>query len=149
MNSREQRASSSPSLAGTIGPLTQDSYTFSGSLRENLQLARRSATERDMEQALHQVGLGELLMELSSGLDTWLGEQGARLSGCERQRLALGRMPVARKSRPSAGRWFHCLHATSQALQPMHSVVSVKAIRPTRLDGHTRGQLGLAARSRR
>ncbi|HEV7564102.1 MAG TPA: hypothetical protein VGO24_11445, partial [Solirubrobacterales bacterium] len=66
-----------------------DSYIFSATLRENLQLARPSATDRELEQALGVVGLGDTLSQLPGGLDSWLGDQGARLSGGERQRLAL------------------------------------------------------------
>jgi ATP-binding cassette subfamily C protein CydC len=86
------RTFSNRALTSTIVLLTHDSYLFSASMRENLQVARPDATDRDMEKALDEVGLSELVAQLPRGLDTWLGEQGARLSGGERQRLGLARV---------------------------------------------------------
>jgi ATP-binding cassette, subfamily C, bacterial CydC len=92
LDGRDLRRFSAEALTSTIGLLTHDSYIFSGTLRENLQLARPSATDGDMYRALSAAGLADLVAELPRGLDTCLGEQGARMSGGERQRLAIARV---------------------------------------------------------
>jgi ATP-binding cassette subfamily C protein CydC len=69
----------------------QRAHLFTGTLRENLRLARTAATEGELEAALHAVCLEDLLSRLPDGLDTWVGEQGLTLSGGERQRVALAR----------------------------------------------------------
>ena len=92
LNGRDVRTESAELVTRTVGLLTQDSYIFSGTLRDNLQLGRSFATEHELEQALQGVGLDETLRQLPEGLDSWLGDQGARLSGGERRRLALARM---------------------------------------------------------
>ena len=92
LDGRDLREFSAPALTSTVCVLTQDSYIFSGSLRENLQLARPSANEDEMYRVLEDVALSNLVSELPCGLDTELGEEGGRLSGGERQRLAIARV---------------------------------------------------------
>jgi ATP-binding cassette subfamily C protein CydC len=92
LDGRDLRTESAEAVTRRIGLLTQDSYIFSGTLRENLRLGRSSATERELKQALQAVGLNETLRQLPEGLDSWLGDQGARLSGGERRLLALARL---------------------------------------------------------
>jgi ABC-type multidrug transport system fused ATPase/permease subunit len=80
-----------PTLATTIGSVSQDAYVFSATLRQNLELGRPTATEHELRAVLERVALTDLLASLPQDLDTWIGDQGVRLSGGERQRLALAR----------------------------------------------------------
>ncbi|NTW73395.1 MAG: thiol reductant ABC exporter subunit CydD [Chlorobiaceae bacterium] len=74
-----------------IAWVPQHPFLFNASIRENLLLARPRATEADIEEALLQAGLTDLVRSLPEGLDTMIGEQGSRLSGGEAQRLSLAR----------------------------------------------------------
>ena len=78
-------------LREVIGVVSQDTYIFNDTLRNNLLLAKQDATAPEIESALRRAQLSELLSRLPRGLDTHLGEQGMRLSGGERQRLAVAR----------------------------------------------------------
>ena len=69
----------------------QDAALLAGTVRENLLLADPAATEAAIWDALHDAALDERVRRLPQGLDTWIGENGARLSGGERRRLALAR----------------------------------------------------------
>jgi ABC-type multidrug transport system fused ATPase/permease subunit len=66
-------------------------YFFNTSIRENLRLARRSATPEEIEDAARAAHIHDFVMKLPQGYDTLIGEQGLRLSGGERQRLAIAR----------------------------------------------------------
>ncbi|WP_438486994.1 thiol reductant ABC exporter subunit CydD [Streptomyces sp. S186] len=84
-----------------VGLCAQDAHLFDSSLRENLRLARRDrggpgrADDRDLWDALGRARLAEWVRGLPDGLDTMIGEHGARLSGGQRQRLALARALLA------------------------------------------------------
>jgi ATP-binding cassette subfamily C protein CydC len=78
-------------LRSLVGVVTQDTYLFNDTLRNNLLLARAEASEDELRHALAQAQLDEFVRALPRGLDTWIGEQGLRLSGGERQRLAIAR----------------------------------------------------------
>ncbi|MFJ5675386.1 thiol reductant ABC exporter subunit CydD [Streptomyces sp. NPDC093097] len=85
-----------------VGLCAQDAHLFDSSLRENLRLARRnrsegdgSADDRDLWEALDRARLADWVRGLPDGLDTMVGEHGARLSGGQRQRLALARALLA------------------------------------------------------
>ena len=82
-------------LRQTIGLVTQDGHLFHESVRENLRLARESATDAELWDALRRARLGELVEALPDGLDTVVGERGYRLSGGERQRLTIARLLLA------------------------------------------------------
>lgn len=69
----------------------QDAMLLSGTIRENLTLANPRASEETLWGALHDAALDERARSLECGLDSWIGENGARLSGGERRRLALAR----------------------------------------------------------
>jgi len=71
--------------------VTQNTYLFNASLRENLQLARPAASSAELERVCRQVELGAWLTTLPQGLETLVGERGAQISGGERQRLAIAR----------------------------------------------------------
>ena len=74
-----------------ISWVPQHPYLFNASLRENILLARPEASAEEMEIALEKTGLTAFVGTLPDGLETMIGEQGARLSGGEAQRVALAR----------------------------------------------------------
>ncbi len=78
-----------------VGLCAQDAHTFDSSVRENLRLARRDASDGDLRAALDRARLLDWVDGLPEGLDTLVGEHGARLSGGQRQRLALARALLA------------------------------------------------------
>ncbi|MFF8191437.1 thiol reductant ABC exporter subunit CydD [Streptomyces bobili] len=78
-----------------VGLCAQDAHLFDSSVRENLLLARKDATEDDLRDALVRARLLDWADGLPDGLDTLVGEHGARLSGGQRQRLALARALLA------------------------------------------------------
>jgi ATP-binding cassette subfamily B protein len=74
-----------------IGLVTQDSQLFSGSLRDNLLFVRPEASDSECLEALRQAAASELLLRASQSLDVVIGEGGLKLSGGEKQRLAIAR----------------------------------------------------------
>ncbi len=74
-----------------IAVVSQSTYLFSGTLRQNLLLARPGAFPASLEHAIQQAQLAEWVSSLPEGLDTWVGERGVQLSGGERQRLSVAR----------------------------------------------------------
>jgi ATP-binding cassette subfamily C protein CydCD len=74
-----------------IAVVSQSSYFFNASIRQNLKLARATAGQAEIEEAARQAGAHEFIASLTKGYDTLIGEQGLRLSGGERQRLAIAR----------------------------------------------------------
>ncbi|MFB9390157.1 thiol reductant ABC exporter subunit CydD [Streptomyces coeruleoprunus] len=78
-----------------VGLCAQDAHLFDSSLRENLRLARTGADDEELRRALAGARLLDWVDSLPDGLDTLVGEHGARLSGGQRQRLALARALLA------------------------------------------------------
>ncbi|WP_156727852.1 thiol reductant ABC exporter subunit CydD [Streptomyces apocyni] len=78
-----------------VGLCAQDAHLFDSSVRENLRLARTDATDDELRDALRRARLLDWAESLPAGLDTLVGEHGARLSGGQRQRLALARALLA------------------------------------------------------
>ncbi|MGE8515352.1 MAG: ABC transporter ATP-binding protein [Alcaligenes nematophilus] len=81
----------SPVLATQISQIFQDDYLFAGSIAENIRLGKPDATESELMEAVEQAGVSEIIARLPEGLNTTVGEGGARLSGGERQRIAIAR----------------------------------------------------------
>lgn len=79
----------------SVGLCAQDAHVFDSSIRENLRLARTGASDAELYDALSRARLLEWIRSLPEGLDTPVGEHGARLSGGQRQRLALARALLA------------------------------------------------------
>ncbi|HEY1488804.1 MAG TPA: ABC transporter ATP-binding protein [Micromonosporaceae bacterium] len=80
------------SLADTVGMVTQEPYLFHGTIRDNLAYARPSATQDEIEQAARDANIHDRIMSFADGYDTITGERGFRLSGGEKQRLAIARV---------------------------------------------------------
>ena len=80
------------SLHDAVGVVTQDAHMFHDSIRQNLLLAKPAATSEDMEHALRAAAIWDLIDSLPEGLDTIVGDRGYRLSGGEKQRLAIARL---------------------------------------------------------
>ena len=80
------------SLHDTVGVVTQDAHMFHDTIRQNLLLAKPSATDEEMEEALRAAAIWPLVASLPEGLDTIVGDRGYRLSGGEKQRLAIARL---------------------------------------------------------
>jgi ATP-binding cassette subfamily B protein len=80
------------SLAATMGMVTQETFLFHASIRENLLFARPDAAEDEIEAATRAANIWERIEQLPDGLDTVVGERGYKLSGGEKQRLAIARV---------------------------------------------------------
>jgi ATP-binding cassette subfamily B protein len=80
------------SLAEAIGMVTQETYLFHATVRENLLYAKPEASDADLYAAAQAAAIHDRIMELSDGYDTVVGERGYRMSGGEKQRLAIARV---------------------------------------------------------
>ncbi len=85
------RDASLASLAGTVGVVSQETYLFHASVRENLRFARPDATDEEIEEAARTARIHDLIASLPEGYDTIVGERGYRFSGGEKQRMAIAR----------------------------------------------------------
>ena len=79
------------SLRSTVGVVSQETYLFHGTVRENLRFARPGATDDEVEQAARAARIHDHLASLPEGYDTVVGERGYRFSGGEKQRIAIAR----------------------------------------------------------
>jgi ATP-binding cassette, subfamily B, bacterial len=80
------------SLADAIGMVTQDTYLFHATIGDNLRYAREDATADELEAAARAANIHDRIMSFEGGYDTVVGERGYRLSGGEKQRLAIARV---------------------------------------------------------
>jgi len=80
------------SLRATVGVVSQEAHLFHETIRANLLFAKPTATDDELELALHEAQIWDLVAGLPEGLDTVVGDRGYRLSGGERQRLAIARL---------------------------------------------------------
>ena len=80
------------SLRDSIGVVMQDAHLFHETIAENLRYAKQDATEEEMMQACKSAQIWNLIESLPNGLETMVGERGHRLSGGEKQRLAIARL---------------------------------------------------------
>jgi ATP-binding cassette, subfamily B, bacterial len=85
------RDASLASLAGTVGVVSQETYLFHASVRENLRFACPDATDEEIEDAARTARIHDLIASLPEGYDTIVGERGYRFSGGEKQRMAIAR----------------------------------------------------------
>ncbi len=80
------------SLGRTLGFVTQETYLFHASVRDNLRYARPDATDDQLEAAARAAAIHDRIVELPDGYDTIVGERGYKLSGGEKQRIAIARV---------------------------------------------------------
>ena len=79
-------------LRSHVGVVTQETYLFNGTIRDNLLYARASATEEDMLEACRKANIYDFIMKQPDGLDTMVGNRGLKLSGGEKQRISIARV---------------------------------------------------------
>ena len=79
-------------LRSCIGVVTQDSYLFNGTIRENLLYAKEDATQEELDAACYIANLSEFIAAQPDGYDTVVGNRGLKLSGGEKQRLSIARV---------------------------------------------------------
>ncbi|MGH2842737.1 MAG: ABC transporter ATP-binding protein [Solirubrobacteraceae bacterium] len=79
------------SLAATVGVVSQETYLFHASVRENLRFARPEASDKEIEEAARTARIHDQIASLPEGYDTVVGERGYRFSGGEKQRMAIAR----------------------------------------------------------
>jgi len=89
---RDVREVTLRSLRDAVGVVTQDAHMFHDTIRANLVYAKPDATDEQLWAAVDAAQIGELLRELPDGLDTVVGDRGYRMSGGEKQRLAIARL---------------------------------------------------------
>jgi ATP-binding cassette subfamily B protein len=80
------------SLGSIIGMVTQETYLFHSTIRENIAYGRMGATQEEIEDAARAAAIHDRIMELPEGYDTVVGERGYKLSGGEKQRVAIARV---------------------------------------------------------
>jgi ATP-binding cassette subfamily B protein len=86
------RAMKLASLRSQIGIVQQDVFLFGGSIRENIAYGRLDASEEDIVDAARRARLTDVIAGLPAGMDTIIGERGVKMSGGQKQRLAIARM---------------------------------------------------------
>ena len=92
LDARDLRDLTQESLAHQIGMVTQETYLFHDTVRANLLYARPDATQDELEAACRAANIHSFVASLPDGYDTVVGERGYRLSGGEKQRLAIARV---------------------------------------------------------
>ncbi len=92
VNGLDVREATLDSLRETVGVVMQDAHLFHDTIGANLRYARPGATDEEIWEALRAAQIGELVESLPDGLDTVVGDRGYRLSGGEKQRIALARL---------------------------------------------------------
>jgi ATP-binding cassette subfamily B protein len=85
------RSATMASLARTVGVVSQETYLFHASIRDNLRFAKPEATDEEIEKAARAARIHEFIETLPDGYDTLVGERGYRFSGGEKQRIAIAR----------------------------------------------------------
>ena len=79
-------------LRRSIGVVTQETYLFNGTIRENLLLAKPDATQEEIEHACRVASIHDFILSLPEGYDTQVGNRGLKLSGGEKQRMSIARV---------------------------------------------------------
>jgi ATP-binding cassette subfamily B protein len=92
IDGRDLRDVTLDSLSAAIGMVTQETYLFHDTIRTNLTYAKTDATQAEIEAAARAANIHQFIVDLPDGYDTIVGERGYRLSGGEKQRIALARV---------------------------------------------------------
>ncbi len=85
------------SIYDKINYMTQNTFLFTGSIKENLLIAKPDATDEELYEALKRASINDFVLGLKDGLDSFIGEDGVNFSGGERQRLGLARCFLANR----------------------------------------------------
>ena len=91
LGERELRDYAQDDVRALFSVVSQSTYLFNNTIRENLRIARPHATDEDLIRAVQGAQLYSFIQSLPDGFDSWIGEMGLNLSGGERQRLAIAR----------------------------------------------------------
>ena len=121
------------SLAGIVGVVSQETYLFHASVRENLRFARPDADDSEIEAAARAAQIHELIASLPEGYETMVGERGYRFSGGEKQRIAIARAvlrnpPVLILDEATSALDAHTERAVQEALDRLAAGRTVVAI---------------------
>ncbi len=100
IDGNDLRQVSLDSLSAQIGMVTQETHLFHDTIRTNLVYAKLDATQQELKFACRSANIHEFISELPEGYDTIVGERGYRLSGGEKQRIALARVILKESSHP-------------------------------------------------
>jgi ATP-binding cassette subfamily B protein len=92
LDGRDVRSLTFASLSGSIGMVTQETYLFHASIRDNIAYVRPDASDEEVEAAARAAFIHDRILEFDEGYATLVGERGYRLSGGEKQRLAIARV---------------------------------------------------------
>ena len=104
IDGHDVRAVTLDSLADGIGVVTQETYLFHDTIAANLRYARPDATQQEFEDAAAAANIDEFIASLPDGYETMVGERGYRLSGGEKQRIAIARVHPQGPAHPGARR---------------------------------------------
>ncbi len=126
IDGRDIRDATLASVAEAIGVVTQETFLFHSTVRENLRYARPSATEAEIHAATMAAQIHERIMQFPDGYDTIVGERGYKLSGGERQRIAIARVllkdaPVVILDEATSALDTHSERQIQAALEPLTS----------------------------
>jgi ATP-binding cassette subfamily B protein len=92
IDGQDVRELTQASVADAIGMVTQDTYLLHSTIRDNLRYARADATQEEIEDAARAANIHDRITSFAEGYDTVVGERGYRLSGGEKQRIAIARV---------------------------------------------------------
>ncbi|NMH80210.1 ABC transporter ATP-binding protein [Pseudonocardia xinjiangensis] len=92
IDGRDVRGLTQASVADAVGMVTQDTYLLHATVRDNLRYAKPDATQAEIEEAATAANIHDRILSFAEGYDTVVGERGYRLSGGEKQRLAIARV---------------------------------------------------------
>lgn len=98
INGMDLRAATTASLRAAVSYVGQETFLFSNTVRENIRLGRRDATDAEVEEAARVAQAHDFITALDQGYDTPIGENGAFLSGGQRQRIAIARAVLKKAS---------------------------------------------------
>ena len=151
-----------PALAAAVGVVSQETYLFHATVRDNLRFAKPEATDAEIEQAARAAQIHTLIASLPEGYETIVGERGYRFSGGEKQRLAIARAilrnpPILVLDEATSALDTQTERAVQQALDNLvegrttiaiaHRLSTIQAARPDRRARRRRG--GRARHARR